>query len=209
MISDLVGTIRNTKNKWRFLKTVKDGLFLRDSTLDHIADKYAKHVRTAYKRKIRRKTAHSEIMSLTDNQLNYLDAPNFLWTGYFVPVKKSLTKGIPSSAGKIVSCHDFLHHQDPMFEGHRNIKLLENGDNTAEFIISDETYQIPNTTFYFFSKQWREEKKSDNLRDCMLGLYRRFKNSEPEEDKPEHRTYRSWAFVLENNVLKQCSRKGK
>ena len=215
MIDDLIKTIRKTPhygiharvtNDLKEASVTKAGLFLKEASMNHIAHKYANYFKFEKDKQISENQALDEIINMAGKQLHYLDAKKFLWTGYVVPVNKWLVKRLRSSAGKVISCYDFLHHKDPMFEVHPNLKLLKHGENTAEFSIAGQTYKVPNVTFYFFVKKWREneKRKSDNLRDCMSVLYRLFKKSQPEEDNPQHRRHRSWAFVLEDNVLKQC-----
>lgn len=115
----------------RHARIVKDGLFIREESIDYIAKEYCEMINTTPLNPEQARYITPEFSI----PLTYLEDPQFCWTGIYIPFHpiKELpkTQKIPESQGGIYSCEFYLSSRDPYLQESKNILLLPGQPNTV------------------------------------------------------------------------------
>ncbi|MDP4012223.1 MAG: hypothetical protein Q8R00_01295 [Candidatus Nanoarchaeia archaeon] len=205
MPENLVNALKNINKKTvkKHVRVVKDKLFLREDHFDFY--------KMLYKGELSR--LNYKVNSSWDNILNsrgevqYLLEPKLFWTGYVLSGDYNLGN-LPMSEGIVLPARDRLFAGDPLFEGHKNLKVLGDLETTAILGVGDE-YQLPKTTFEVFMKVFRNRRGYENApkREGLKNFYRLFADSETVQTKEDYvlRTLSDWrfkwSFIIKSNEI--------
>jgi hypothetical protein len=217
--------IEYIEKKERHFRIGPSGLLMRTGSRNYVASRLAQRARDARDGILGKKDSRELLDSMNKGQF-YIEAPWF-WVANLLDTTPPFPEDIPEAEGRVLSCQEFLHPQDPIFGG----GMIFTGEDEYPIRLNTKhgEYDLSNHAFKRFcdrapdSEQlWQAvESCSNTKRGLVRLLLKQFNGSFPVERKnsasqiikhgfrpTEYRMNKNWIYVVEDgDKIKTCYEK--